>query len=190
MRNRSGYNYHSANAKIPVASFKTDPSFNMKFAVPAPINFINSSANADFYEWDFGDGQTSSEIHPRHIYTQNGIFKIKLTAFSNNGCFNSVVIGDLLIKDDAAVFTLNAFSPNGDGVNDELVVGITNLKKYRISIYNRYGTELFASNDIYQNWKGTHKNTDVHVGVYYYVINAVNLDNEAIKYSGSITLIR
>jgi len=177
-------------ARIPIAGFRTEPSFNIKFSVPAPIIFTNTSQYGDYYEWEFGDGLTSSEKNPVHTYQTDGTFKITLTAFSNNGCKNSVTQGDLIIKKDASVFTPNAFSPNGDGVNDEFVVGITNLKKYRIQIYNRYGNQVFFTDNIFDNWKGTYKNNDLPSGVYYYVIFGTHLNNATVKYTGSVTLIR
>ncbi|WP_322973917.1 PKD domain-containing protein [Pedobacter sandarakinus] len=177
-------------AKIPTAKFYTEPNFNIKFAVPAPINFINTSTDADDYEWDFGDGQTSNEISPTHTYRIDGLFKVKLTAFSKNGCFNSIILGDLLVKKEGSIYTPNAFSPNGDGVNDEFVVGVTNLKRYRIQIYNRYGSQVFFTDNIFDNWKGTFKNGELPVGVYYYVILGTTLSNENVKFSGSVTLLR
>ncbi|WP_431295338.1 gliding motility-associated C-terminal domain-containing protein [Pedobacter sp. P26] len=91
---------------------------------------------------------------------------------------------------NASTFVPNAFSPNGDGINDELVVGVTNLKKYRLQIYNRLGTQVFFTENIFENWNGTFKGNELPVGVYYYVITGTNLSNNNIKYTGSITLIR
>ncbi len=177
-------------AKIPVANFYTEPGFNGKYSIPAPINFINKSTDADFYEWEFGDGLTSTETNPLHTYQTDGLFKIKLTAFSKNGCFNSILLGDLLVKKEGSIFTPNSFTPNGDGINDEFVVGITNLKRYRIQVFNRYGNVVFSSDNIYDNWKGTFKGNDLPVGVYYYLILGTTLNNENVKYSGSVMLMR
>ncbi|MET0570789.1 MAG: PKD domain-containing protein, partial [Pedobacter agri] len=179
-----------AIARIPIASFSTDPGFNVKFAVPAEITFKNSSSYSDYYLWDFGDGFHSTGENPNHIYQTEGIFKITLTAYSNNGCFNSVTQGDLIIKGSASVFVPNAFSPNGDGINDELNVGITNLKKYQVQIYNRMGSQVFSADSIFDNWKGDYKGNQLPVGVYYYLINGINLNGIAVRFSGSVTLIR
>ncbi|MGN8058176.1 PKD domain-containing protein [Pedobacter sp. 22163] len=179
-----------AIARIPVAKFYTEPTFDVKFSAPVPITFTNMSLYGDFYEWNFGDGITSSEQNPTHIYQADGLFRITLTAFSKNGCANSITQGDLIIKKNASTFVPNAFSPNGDGINDELVVGVTNLKKYNIHIYNRLGTRIFFTNNIFENWNGTFKGNELPVGVYYYIISGTSLSNNNIKYSGSITLIR
>ncbi|MCX2573099.1 gliding motility-associated C-terminal domain-containing protein [Pedobacter sandarakinus] len=94
------------------------------------------------------------------------------------------------MKKEGSIYTPNAFSPNGDGVNDEFVVGVTNLKRYRIQIYNRYGSQVFFTDNIFDNWKGTFKNGELPVGVYYYVILGTTLSNENVKFSGSVTLLR
>jgi gliding motility-associated-like protein len=177
-------------ARIPVANFYTEPSFNVKFSAPVPITFTNTSLNGDFYEWSFGDGFTSSEQNPTHIYQADGVFRITLRAFSKNGCSNAITQGDLIIKKNTSTFVPNAFSPNGDGINDELAIGVTNLKKYSIQIYNRLGTQVFFTDNIFENWKGTFKGNELPVGVYYYIISGLDLSDTMVKYSGSITLIR
>lgn len=179
-----------AIARVPVAQFYTEPTFNAKFSAPIPITFTNTSLYGDFYEWNFGDGFTSAEQNPTHVYQTDGLFRITLTAFSKNGCENSITQGDLIIKKNASTFVPNAFSPNGDGINDELVVGVTNLKKYSIQIYNRLGSQVFFTNNIFENWNGTFKGNQLPVGVYYYIILGTNISNNNVKYSGSITLLR
>lgn len=176
-------------AKIPVASFDTDPTFKFKFAAPIPIVFNNYSKDADSYLWDFGDGTTSIEANPTHIYQHSGTYRITLTAFADEGCRNAIVKGDLIIS-NAILFVPNAFSPNGDGVNDEFNVTVTNLKKYQLFIYNRAGENIFQTGDIFDNWKGTFKNRELPVGVYYYVIFGRTIYNQDVKYTGSLTLIR
>ena len=176
-------------ANVPVASFGTDPLFNSKFTTPLPIVFKNNSKDADSYLWDFGDGSISTEANPKHTYIKSGKFKVKLTAYADEGCSNSIEVGDLIIL-DAALFVPNTFSPNGDGVNDEFVVTVLNLKKYQLLIYNRMGENIFQTYNIFENWKGTHKNQDVPVGTYYYVIFGRNIHNQDVKYTGSLTLIR
>ncbi|MEE1945667.1 PKD domain-containing protein [Pedobacter sp. KR3-3] len=177
-------------AKIPVAIFNTEPQFNAKFSAPLPIVFTNNSKDADSYLWDFGDGSQSTLASPTHTYTQSGTFKITLTAYADEGCSNSVTKGDLVILKNASLFVPNAFSPNGDGTNDEFVVSITNLKKYHLFIYSRLGENLFQTTSIFENWNGTYNNKPVPVGVYFYVIMGKNIANQDVKYTGSLTLIR
>ena len=176
-------------ARVPIAAFTVDPTYNGKYIVPLPINFTNKSLYADSYLWEFGDGTSSTLENPKHTFIQPGTYKIKLTAFADEGCSNTIDIGDLIIK-NVSLFIPNTFTPNNDGINDEFVVTVSNLIKYRISIFNRVGENVFQSTDIFDNWKGTYRNQPVPVGVYYYIIQGTHLTNVAVKHSGSLTLIR
>jgi len=179
-----------AITKNPVAAFTTDPQLPGKFSVPISIQFVNQSKDADYFEWDFGDGQTSSDPNPFHNYTHAGKYKVSLKAYTNNGCENTVSMNDLVLLNPGTLLVPNSFSPNGDGINDEFNVNITNLKKFNLNIFNRYGEKIFNTNNIFNSWNGYWHNQPVPVGAYFYQITATDLFNKEQKYSGSITLIR
>jgi hypothetical protein len=67
---------------IPDASFSVD---NATPDVGAEVFFTNSSFNAERFEWDFGDGTTSHEVDPIHIYTGTGSYQVELAAYSKTG---------------------------------------------------------------------------------------------------------
>jgi PKD repeat protein len=62
---------------LPVASFTTNSTFSR---APTLVEFTNTSKNAISYKWEFGDGTTSMEISPKHVYTAGGTYNVKLTA--------------------------------------------------------------------------------------------------------------
>lgn len=173
-----------------VALFTTDPDFSLKYAAPTTIRFINESLNALTYKWDFGDGNFSTETNPSHTYTKPGDYNISLTAITENDCSNTIFKGQLIILKDGSIFIPNAFSPNGDGINDELRVSIPNLRDYRMSIINRWGTKVYESTDIFQNWDGKRLHQDLPAGIYYYIISGKDVHNNIIKKTGSIMLLR
>ena len=79
----------------PVADFTyTDPAM-----VNTAIAFKNSSANATTYEWDFGDGTTSTEQNPVHTYKKAGTYSVILVTFGNPeiNVTNDVKVKDLKI---------------------------------------------------------------------------------------------
>ncbi|TKC56597.1 PKD domain-containing protein [Pedobacter hiemivivus] len=176
--------------KRTTAIFNTNLDFSIKYTIPISINFINQSINAKSYLWDFGDGNSSTETNPTHTYTTSGNFNISLTAMTDNECSNTTSKGQLVVLKDGIIFIPGAFSPNGDGINDEFRINIPNLKDYRFTIINRWGTKVFESTDIFHNWDGKRNNQDLPVGVYYYIINGKDIHNNIIKQSGSITLLR
>ena len=175
---------------LPVAAFTSDPKFPAKLTAPVTIRFFNNSSGADSYLWDFGDGNTSTEENPEHEYTAFGEYQVSLTATKGDGCSTSVSLANLVITADNTAFVPNTFTPNGDQINDEFIVTISNIQSYRIQIFNRYGTPLFQANDIFDNWNGKYNNEPLPVGTYYYIIDAVSITGETIKKSGPISIIK
>jgi gliding motility-associated-like protein len=176
--------------KNPIAAFRTEPNLPARLSIPIRVRFFNESKDADAYLWDFGDGNSSTDQNPEHTYTSVGNFNVTLTVFKSSVCSASVVNGQFIISANNILFIPNTFTPNNDAVNDEFVISMTNIKTYRIQIFNRYGTPLFLSNDIFDHWKGLYNNEALPVGTYYYVIDAVDYNSNIIKKSGSLTLLK
>ncbi len=174
----------------PQAAFYTYPTIPARLSVPISISFFNQSVNADSFLWDFGDGSTSTDKNPAHNYTVKGTYKVTLTAFQHTACSASVTRGDYILLDAGAIFVSNAFTPNGDGIDDVFTIGLTNLGAYHLKVFNRYGVQLFESQSLYNNWDGTYNGLPVPAGVYYYVITATSLDNQPVKRSGYVAVIR
>jgi gliding motility-associated-like protein len=105
---------------------------------------------------------------------------------------------DLGCKDEDKVkifvtnFTIpNAFTPNGDGNNDVFRVLIANdlvaVKSFRI--YNRWGQNVYYTNNKFEGWDGTFEGTACDGGTYFYLLE-VSIGNESYDYKGDISLIR
>jgi len=96
------------------------------------------------------------------------------------------------------VFIPNAFSPNADSLNDVWKVSAlsvfnaigTKLTQFDAKIYNRWGTLVFESNDIYKGWDGTYKGEKSPPDVYIYVVSAEGIDKRTIQLKGNVTLLR
>ena len=85
----------------------------------------------------------------------------------------------------------NSFTPNGDGLNDIFKPEtIAELENYSMLIFNRWGQQIFESNDISKGWDGKYKGKAVPLGVYTYHIEATDkLTKEKKVYNGRVTLI-
>jgi gliding motility-associated-like protein len=178
----------------PKAAFTTKPGLPASAATGTTVQFTNQSANADSYLWDFGDGTTSTTANPSHPYTQAGTFKITLTAYQSTACSNSVTEGTLTIGGSngggGTTFIPNVFTPNGDGINDEFTIVISNITSFHLQIYNRYGQQLFETRDIGNRWTGNYNGKKLPEGAYYYIINTVSQIGKAATSSGYVVLIR
>jgi gliding motility-associated-like protein len=131
-------------------------------------------------------------------YLTLGVFHplVELTIDSNP---NSWAIAYYYI-DDVSVYacpeeysSLNipsGFSPNGDGVNDVFAASDTNLSFYSCKIYNRWGNLVFESNPSLKTWNGQYQGGDCAEGTYYYIIEAVGLDDKKYLKKGFLTLVR
>jgi PKD repeat protein len=97
----------------PKASFTATPEIGTP---PSEIKFTNTSLNATGYEWTFGDGVTSEEIAPLHVYTVEGIFTAQLLAFNEQGC-EDVATKTITLSTPKPNVTLKAITTtdNSDG---------------------------------------------------------------------------
>lgn len=94
------------------------------------------------------------------------------------------------ILHDNIIFIPTAFSPNGDGFNDILYVRANNVYSMRLTIFDRWGEQLFETTDQSVGWNGTYKDKELGPGVYTYVVT-VNFDNkDSVTKSGTVTLVR
>ena len=73
---------------VPIASFDISEG-----CIPLETQFINNSTNTDFYEWDFGDGNSSVATAPKHTFSQAGDFNVKLSVSNKLGCKTDTIVG-------------------------------------------------------------------------------------------------
>jgi gliding motility-associated-like protein len=109
-------------------------------------------------------------------------------AASNNYTF-VYVPGILTVNATDQVLVIpNAFTPNGDGINDTWV--IKNLNSYAqctVTVFNRFGQQLFFSNNYPVPWDGRYKGANLPTGTYYYIINVGNAGKPI---AGEVVIIR
>ncbi|MDQ3072227.1 MAG: gliding motility-associated C-terminal domain-containing protein [Bacteroidota bacterium] len=84
----------------------------------------------------------------------------------------------------------NAFSPNGDGVNDTLRIAGIGMREVRVSIYDRWGSLVYASAGTEANWDGKFRNTTVPEGVYMYKLWMRGDDGTAFVRRGTVTVVK
>jgi gliding motility-associated-like protein len=84
----------------------------------------------------------------------------------------------------------NAFSPNGDGVNDVVKVEGKGIVTLSFRIYNRWGEKVFETTDQSIGWNGIYKGTLQEMEVYTYALEATLINGQTIPLKGNITLLR
>jgi gliding motility-associated-like protein len=110
---------------------------------------------------------------------------VNLTVTDINGCQASQQIK---VSDQCAdILIPNAFTPNGDGINDTWdISGINGDLSVSVKIFNRYGISVYQSKGLYTPWNGLYNGKRLPTGVYYYIITTKNGQQ---KFSGSLTII-
>ncbi|GAA4314880.1 hypothetical protein GCM10023143_25920 [Compostibacter hankyongensis] len=135
-----------------------------------------------------GTTYTVDELEPTQKVT------IKVRAIGETECENSAWSepytdgSDNPLGDE--IFVPNAFTPNGDGNNDILLVYGNTITSMRLVVYNQWGQKVFESRDQKTGWDGTMNGRKQPVGVYVYYLEATLQDGKKVEKKGSITLIR
>ncbi|MFM7902000.1 MAG: PKD domain-containing protein, partial [Bacteroidota bacterium] len=85
---------------------------------PFTVNFNNTSSGANTYNWAFGDGNTSTDQNPTHVYETMGEYTVLLTVTNALGCSDTVSFSYIIVDSFSSLFIPNIFTPNGDNLND------------------------------------------------------------------------
>ncbi|MEZ4938402.1 MAG: PKD domain-containing protein [Crocinitomicaceae bacterium] len=256
----------------PTIGFYLDDSL---ICAPYTANFLDSSfaTTPIYYNWDFGNGMTSTDVNPITIYTNPGTYDVNLTIYTDSGCIDTLTLlkpnyievfpsptagidADKLVVDpydpyvtfteqcsnfssfemyvDTNISTIspyvhgfiesgdhypyiiaynqngctdtayihiyvdptqtimipNAFTPNGDGTNDQLFPIILDVDSFEFRIFNRYGKLIYQSETYGDKWDGRYNGKIVPDGVYVYQLKYVDLNKIPHQKYGHITVLR
>lgn len=172
----------------PVAEFTADPLFIASIFTPT-INFINQSTGSTAWDWNFGNNNSSVDQDPVYIYPDTGTYLVTLIAYNQFGCTDTVW-HPVNIHGEQSIFIPNAFSPNGTELNEIWFPVMHGFKQYSCSIYDRWGLEIFFTEDQAQGWNGIFDDKPLAQDVYTYKIFVVDMMDNAYTYFGRITLLR
>jgi gliding motility-associated-like protein len=106
------------------------------------------------------------------------------------GCRDTATV-KVAIDYNMSEYIPNAFSPNGDGLNDEFkVFSVRYQKLLEFRVFNRWGREVFSTTDINKGWDGNYQGTPQEMGIYNYIIRVARPDGQIKTYKGDLTLLR
>jgi len=130
-----------------------------------PVQLTNASFNAWSYTWSFGDGNGSFLVNPTHVYTQPDAYEITLIATDQKGCVDSISKW-IEIAPERYIYLPNSFTPDGDGLNEYFYGRFIGLLSARFYIFNRWGEEIFFSDQLNFVWNGEYEGVPVQDGTY------------------------
>jgi len=120
-------------------------NFNYQLTASNQISFSNTSAFANNYYWDFGDGSTSTDIHPQHQYALSGNYTVRLIA---NKCNSSDTVFQIVnAYTTTAINVINkglnwTLSPNP--VSSLLTLNVNKINELSYKIFNLKGVEILC----------------------------------------------
>lgn len=150
---------------------------------------LSVSSDADIFIWD--PIQYLNDPNSNHpIATPEEDIHYRVISLDPFGCRDTAYVNiKVIYESDLSI--PNAFSPNGDGLNDEFkIINHQFEKLLNFSIYNRWGQMVFSTTDIDKGWDGTFNNQEASVGVYIYVIEYVLPTKERKIIKGDLTLLK
>lgn len=137
------------------------------------------------FNWDTGASDNTIYVEEAGEFEFNYI--------DQNGCYQE---GTFTVEADPAdvnVFVPNAFTPNGDGINDIFKPSVNDLDDYELRVFNRWGEQMFSTTDPSKGWNGSYEGNDYFVpaGVYAYLIKYSGVcSQDKIEKTGSVMIIR
>lgn len=203
----------SPTATITTATGETQEVTEYSGSAPLQVHFAPNVENPNgyeaYYEWRFYKEGTSIEepYLVRHeeetdfTFNEAGGHCIALIAYFMNGN-DTIVKYDTDYWMDATPIRIsistskldfpNAFSPNGDGMNDiyRAKTDYQSIVEFKAVIYNRWGQKLYEWNNPAGGWDGTYKGNPVKQGVYYVQVTAKGADGRRFNIKKDVNLLR
>ncbi len=132
----------------------------------------------------------TNTYNPVGYFPDTGRFRYTVYVKSPYGCEGSDTIL-VTVVNQAAFFVPNAFTPNGDGINDlfrPYAIGYKNLNFFRI--YNRWGEEVYYSTNLEVGWNGTYNKKQADMGTYFWHISYTDRFGNQGYMKGDVHLLR
>jgi len=177
----------------PVADYTVSPQ-TTDILEPL-VNFTNLTASGTFsnFYWYFGDKPAADSVtqHPSHYYDSDfsGQYMTTLIVSNSHGCTDTTQ-RLVVINPNYVIYVPNAFTPNGDGINDIFYAKGYYIDKFDMMIFDRWGELVFVANDIHKGWDGTVKGKLGENATYVWKIVTVDSQKKRRELTGHITLIK
>jgi len=194
----------------PIGCYITDTFPNLIRAVPSPtagftylpdsllsnfnntIQFFDQSVGANRWFWQLDRYETTNERNPSYSFPDTGRVCVLQVVTHPEGCKDSIS-RCFDIQPEVRWFMPNAFTPNGDGSNDDFFGKgyLEGSRNFQMAIWNRWGEMVFETTNPNVGWNGRYMNSAgmSPQGVYVYVVTFTGPRGEPFEFKGFVTLL-
>ena len=175
----------------PDASFTIQPQIT---TISDPIISITDlSTGADYWNWNFGDGSDTSSVlsSSNYTYADTGTYIVTLITSTLYNCVDTAY-QTIVIEPDFVFYIPNAFTPDGDGINETFIGKGVFIKGFEMTIFDRWGNLIYKTTDINKPWDGkANRGNEIAQGdVYIYVVKITDIKDKSHSYKGVVTLVK
>jgi gliding motility-associated-like protein len=155
----------------------------------------NSVGKILVWNWDFGNGNSSLlQQPPQQSYPYSNVIRdvpVQLIVTNDIGCKDTAT-KKIKVVGNCYIAVPNAFTPNGDGLNDYLYpLNAYKAKDLIFKVYNRFGQLLFQTTDWTNKWDGSFKGQGADAATYVWILQYTHVDTgKKVEQKGTTVLIR
>ena len=129
-------------------------------------------------------------FNPTARIDSTAVFTVEVV--DEEGCRNEVELRVVVVSEcrEPFIFVPNAFTPNGDNLNDRLFVEGKTIDELYFAVYNRWGEKVFETDDQAIGWDGSFKGRELSPDVFGYYLEVRCFNGATYFKKGNVTLIR
>ncbi|MBI1184273.1 T9SS type B sorting domain-containing protein [bacterium] len=147
-------------------------------------------SSVDGQNWSVFQSAIQLAFTDKKLPYNNEAFYYRIKAVEQNGYEQESYSNVVKVALKSTLFIPNAFTPNGDGVNDIFSVGTWGITNFDCHIYSRWGQQVAHSTDPSNIWDGTFNEEPFAMDNYRYVIDATTTEGIQLHFDGTLVLIR
>jgi gliding motility-associated-like protein len=173
----------------PTAAFVVEPQM---VTTRTDANFVYTGSGGTEFLWNLG-GLISTDQRPQYTFPEEGLYDISLMVTDANGCTDTIT-QTIEVMLQPVIYLPNAFMPQGTTANSRFKAYGIGVVAAELSIFDRWGTLLYYSDDINEilnaGWDGTYKGKPAPQDAYPYRLKASFYNNTSFEKLGTVTLVR
>lgn len=185
-------NYTTPITVLPVPEAGFSPRNMETFITESTFEFEDLSQFGTSIIFNVGEGSPYTQFGSyEHTYSLPGTYQLSQIVFNEIGC-SDTAFGEIIIKPGDFFYMPNSFTPNGDGINEDIKPVVFNADRgYLYMVFDRWGAEIFTTNDINKAWDGRVKGKEMaKTDTYQYLIRFIAIDDKRFEFIGHINLLR